>query len=211
MSKHPDPESFAVGEAEPLSEASANLPAPAALPAAPATPATDPARWTREKQVAFLGALASSHNVSAAARSVGMSRQSAYRLRARLRGEPFDLAWDAAFQCCFDGLAEAALERAMHRVEVPHYHKGELVGTSRRFDERLTVALLAMRESFLRPPPPHWHTFSAYEADDFRGLLDRVERGPDTWEEERERERAEWGDDDEDWEDEDDAEGENAA
>jgi hypothetical protein len=92
----------------------------------------------------FLRALASTHSVKAAAEAVGMSRQSAYRLRARLKGMAFDAAWDEAFHHSYRNLPYLALERAMHGVVVPHYHKGELVGTSRRFDERLTVALLRM-------------------------------------------------------------------
>lgn len=137
--------------------------------------------WTRQRQVQFLRELAATHSVSAAARAVGMSRQSAYQLRARLRGEPFDLAWDAAFQSCFDGLAEAAVERAANGVEVPHYHKGELVGTSRRYDERLTVALLTMRDSLRRSPAPAWHPSSAYGSHNFGALIARVGKGPETW------------------------------
>jgi len=53
-------------------------------------------RWTRAKALAFLDALAESGDVSAAARQVGMSRQSAYRLRTRLGPGPFDTAWNAA-------------------------------------------------------------------------------------------------------------------
>ncbi|MFL0355721.1 hypothetical protein ACI5KX_04515 [Erythrobacter sp. GH1-10] len=139
--------------------------------------------WTPARQTAFLRALASSHSVAAAARQAGMSRQSAYALRARLKGEPFDLAWTAALRCRFDALAEAAMERALHGVEVPHFHKGELVHTSRRFDERLTVALLAMRDSFRGPRVPPSHRASAYDPDDFRGLLARIEEGPETWDE----------------------------
>jgi hypothetical protein len=137
--------------------------------------------WTPERQVAFLNALATHHNVSAAARSVGMSRSSAYKLRARLKGEPFDMAWGAAFQCAFDALGHAALDRALNGVERPHYYKGELVGTSRVFDERLTVALLAMRHGFLRDPLPGTHPGAAYDTDDFRGLVDRVRHGPESW------------------------------
>ena len=137
--------------------------------------------WTVDKQVGFLRELAAAHNVSAAARAVGMSRQSAYKLRARLKGQPFDMAWDAAFQSAFDELAEAAMERALNGIEVPHYHQGELVGTSRRFDERLTIALLGSRERFLRAPAPPMHESSSYEAEDFRALLKRVELGPETW------------------------------
>lgn len=137
--------------------------------------------WTLDRQANFLRGLAETHSVSAAAAMVGMTRQSAYKLRARLQGEPFDLAWDAAFQSSFDALAAAAMERALCGVEVPHYHKGELVGTSRRFDERLTVSLLGMRNNFLRPPAPMRHPSSAYEPDDFRGLVERVESGPELW------------------------------
>ena len=138
-------------------------------------------RWTPARQVAFLRELAASHNVAGAARSVGMSRQSAYRLRARLKNEPFGMAWDAAFQNAFDGLAAAAMDRALNGVDVPHYHRGELVGTSRRFDERLTVALLGMRSGFLRAAPPPFDPSAAYDPDDFAGLLDRVAQGPAHW------------------------------
>ena len=55
-------------------------------------------RWTRPKMVAFLHALASTRSVSGAAKAVGMSRNSAYRLRARHKGQPFDLAWGAALE-----------------------------------------------------------------------------------------------------------------
>ena len=101
-------------------------------------------RWTRRKMADFLRALAATHSVKAAAKSVGMSRQSAYRLRARLKGKAFDAAWDEAFHHSYHNLPYAALERAMNGSEVPHYYKGELVGTSRRYDERLTVALLKL-------------------------------------------------------------------
>lgn len=141
--------------------------------------------WTRSRQVQFLRELAATHCVSAAARAVGMSRQSAYQLRARLRGEPFDLAWDAAFQSCFDALAEAAMERAANGVEIPHYHKGELVGTSRHYDERLTVALLRIRDSLRRPSAPPWHPAAAYGSHNFGALIARVGSGPDTWDKQR--------------------------
>lgn len=50
-------------------------------------------RWTKAKAVAFLRALVPTLSVAEAARSVGMSRQSAYRLRARL-GPEFAQLWD---------------------------------------------------------------------------------------------------------------------
>ncbi|MDG2004705.1 MAG: LysR family transcriptional regulator [Novosphingobium sp.] len=50
-------------------------------------------RWSRDKLLAFLRALAEWGSVAAAAREVGMSRQSAYRLRARM-GEELGEVWD---------------------------------------------------------------------------------------------------------------------
>lgn len=78
-------------------------------------------------------------------------------------------------------LAEAALDRALNGVEVPHYYNGELIGTSRRYDERLTLALLAMRGSFVRKPVSDYDPSSAFESDDLAALSDRVEQGPEAW------------------------------
>ena len=55
-------------------------------------------RWTLSKMVDFLVELHATHSVTAAAKAVGMSRNSAYRLRARRRGQGFDAAWAAAFK-----------------------------------------------------------------------------------------------------------------
>lgn len=144
-----------------------------------------PAQWTQERQVTFLRALAAMQSVTRAAREVGMTRQSAYKLRTRLKGEPFDKAWDAAVQCGLDLLADAALERALHGVEVPHFYKGELIHTSRKYDERLTVALLNLREQRRPGYIPQSNPASAYKPDgmggEFGRLLGRIERGPERW------------------------------
>jgi molybdenum-dependent DNA-binding transcriptional regulator ModE len=63
-------------------------------------------RWTKPKLLAFLQALARGGSVAQAARGVGMSRQSAYRLRVRL-GADFAAVWD-------DGVA---LARVMRRAQ----------------------------------------------------------------------------------------------
>jgi hypothetical protein len=53
--------------------------------------------WTTRKAQVFLGALADLGRVSEAAHAVGMSRQSAYRLRERLgEGSLFAKLWDEA-------------------------------------------------------------------------------------------------------------------
>lgn len=125
----------------------------------------------------FLRVLGATHSVSAAARAVGVSRQSAYRLRARQKGAPFDLGWEAAVQSGYDALHQAALERALHGVEVPVYHKGELVGSRRAFDERLTVFLLSARNRHYQPRG-YWQAQSRdLWAGRLEELIERVRLG----------------------------------
>lgn len=173
---------FAPVSVNPAAQPAVPAPAdPAPSDCAPLEPPQAEQRWSRAKQVAFLQHLAASHSVTAAARSVGMSRQSAYRLRARLKGQPFDLAWAAAFDSVFNALAHAAMERAIHGVEVPYLHNGEVVHVGRRFDERLTLGLLRMRYAMLPDQPSPLSEAGAYEPDDFPGLLSRLESGPESW------------------------------
>jgi hypothetical protein len=134
--------------------------------------------------VEFLRQLAATHSVSEAASRVGMHRRSAYKLRARLKGQPFDIAWEAAFRHGHDNLAHAALDRAINGVEVPHYNNGELVGTSRRYDERLTVALLAMRNRAGAPMLGRYGAAAEYWGDRWDMLLRRVETGAVDWSDE---------------------------
>ena len=179
MTDQPHPTSFAPGSES-------------AVDVLPATPAPTPQQgWTPARQAAFLRELAVTHNVSAAARAVGMGRQSAYKLRHRLRGTPFDKGWEAAFVTRFDALAEAALDRALNGTEVPHYYNGELIGTSRRYDERLTMALLTMRHSLTHTSHHLPEPAAAYQPDDVEALARRVEAGPPVWLDDWEEEHAE--------------------
>ena len=52
--------------------------------------------WTPARQAVFIGKLFETRNVCAAARAVGMGRESAYRLRKRSGAAGFAAAWDAA-------------------------------------------------------------------------------------------------------------------
>jgi hypothetical protein len=144
----------------------------------PDQPRTHHDRWTAPKMAAFLRQLSATHSVSAAARSVGMSRQSAYRLRSRLKGGAFDLAWDVAFHHSYDNLAHAALERALNGVEIPIFHKGEQVGSYRKYDERLTLALLAQSTQRGNVPLLGRHAPAAERhAGRFEALVAEVEAG----------------------------------
>ena len=134
------------------------------------------AGWTRDKMVTFLRELAASQSVNQAASAVGLSRQSAYRLRDRLVGTPFALGWEVALEAGITQLAHAMLDRAINGVEVPHYYKGELVGTSRQYDERLSIWIAS------NPWKVGRHQFAReYGAQGFDHLLARIESGPLDW------------------------------
>ncbi|MFL6751996.1 MAG: hypothetical protein ACJ8FL_02045 [Sphingomicrobium sp.] len=101
--------------------------------------------WTAERQIAFIEKLADCGSVSAAAKHVGMSRESARKLRRRPCGRAFRDAWDAALDCGYAEVEEAAMERSKKGVARPIFFKGEQVGEWRDFDERLTMFLLRFR------------------------------------------------------------------
>lgn len=102
--------------------------------------------WTPDRQLAFIEALAACGCVEEAARSVGMSRNSAYALRRRHDAQAFRLAWDAATDYIVARLSDAAMSRAIHGVPVPIFHAGEQIGERRHFNERLTMFLLRYRD-----------------------------------------------------------------
>ncbi|HVR90508.1 MAG TPA: hypothetical protein VHG29_05385 [Novosphingobium sp.] len=138
-------------------------------------------RWNKPKMAGFLRELAATHCVGSAAKAVGMSRQSAYKLRARLKGEPFDIAWEAAFQHGYDALHQAALERALHGVEVPVFFNGEQIGTRRQFDERLTCFLLSARNRSGAQQLSRYRAAVDFWAERWDGLIAHVEGEDERW------------------------------
>lgn len=105
----------------PDSAAPARWPAYARVP--PFLPVPVRARadgWTVERQGRFIGLLAETGCVAAAARGVGMSRVAAYKLRTRPEAESFAHAWDRVL-----ALRAAAGERAaMPRRKFTHLEQG---------------------------------------------------------------------------------------
>jgi hypothetical protein len=102
--------------------------------------------WTPDKQHDFIAALAESGCVKDACAAVGMSRESAYKLRARADASVFRQAWDVALDYAIRALSDAALSRAIHGVSRPVFYKGEQIGERRHYDERLTLFLLRYRD-----------------------------------------------------------------
>ena len=54
--------------------------------------------WTPLRQAEFIGHLAATRSVCAAARAVGMARETAYKLRTRPGAASFAAAWNAALR-----------------------------------------------------------------------------------------------------------------
>jgi hypothetical protein len=77
--------------------------------------------WTIERQLDFLAALIATRSVAAAAESAGMSRESAYRLRARSAGALFAALWDLAVRPAAAGES--------HSVRLADGHLARLLGT----------------------------------------------------------------------------------
>lgn len=96
--------------------------------------------WTPDRQRRFIAALAEHGGVAAAARSAGMTPQSANRLRKRTDATSFALAWDKAVDEGRARSLDEALARGMEGVVVPVMRGGKVVGHRRRFDNRLLYA-----------------------------------------------------------------------
>lgn len=99
--------------------------------------------WTEEKQRRFIEMLADTGLVGVAAKAVGMSRESAYRLRRSPHGAAFERAWDAARHHAGGPLEDIAFERAIEGVEHNVYDEhGEVIATRRVHNDRLLMFLL---------------------------------------------------------------------
>ena len=118
--------------------------------------------WTPTRQTAFLEALATLGLVSAAAKSVGMSRKSAYALRLRPGAGSFAAAWDAAVTEGRDEAFGLAFDFAINGTPVPVFRRGVQIGERRCFDHRLLLTALRTNmsgsgsdlvEEMFRPKP----------------------------------------------------------
>jgi hypothetical protein len=124
---------------------------PAASRRAPAGPDFTPvpvrARkdgWTPERQRRFIAMLRRGRSVVKAARAVGMSRESAYRLRERPGAESFAAAWDSAL-AMRPGPATTNFSQLWYRALFdkvkPIIRKGQQVGTLHQPDNEALLRL----------------------------------------------------------------------
>ena len=149
--------------------------------------------WSAERQIGFVQAIAEGATIDSAARRVGMTRDSAYKLRRRPCGMSFRNGWDAAIDCNMPELEQAAIERSKNGVVRPIFYKGEQVGEWRHFDERLTMFLLRFRRRHRFGPeadslPRSSHMIPRYDVDEqlpfdpeeeLDGHLDSIEFAPE--------------------------------
>jgi hypothetical protein len=101
--------------------------------------------WTPETQRAFIDALAQCGCVARAARAVGKTPRSAYRLLESEGAESFAEAWDQAIARGVEALRWSALDRALHGAWVPVVRRGRIVTFEHRRSDRLAIALLSGR------------------------------------------------------------------
>jgi hypothetical protein len=123
--------------------------------------------WHPARQHGFIVRLALCGCPATAARCVGMSRESAYRLRARPGAESFAAAWERALGWGESRQQDMALEQALCGGIKRVYYRGRKVDEYVVHDNRLLISLLgrlAARDRHAAPDP----------AEHFRRCLDAV-------------------------------------
>ncbi|MEP6201441.1 MAG: hypothetical protein ABJ135_08145, partial [Marinomonas sp.] len=101
--------------------------------------------WTPARQSAFVEALADTGSVHAACKAVNMSTEGAYVLRRQPGAESFRKAWETALDLGVQRIEDVAMDRALNGVEEPLYSYGKLIGTRRRYNDRLLMFMLRNR------------------------------------------------------------------
>ncbi len=105
--------------------------------------------WTVARQRAFIVALRETGQIGVAARSVGKSHQSAYKLRQRPGAGDFAAAWDRALSSARSDAMAAAIELTERGHVAPLFYRGRFTGMSRRYDTKILIAALRASHAFL--------------------------------------------------------------
>lgn len=101
--------------------------------------------WTQQKQTDFIGYLAETGSVMGACEAVRMSRNSAYKLRARPGAESFAAAWDAALGAPIRKVTVPDLAfRAEHGQIQPVLFRGRYRGAWRKPDNSALLRHMQM-------------------------------------------------------------------
>jgi hypothetical protein len=103
--------------------------------------------WSPETQRAFIDALSRCGCISRAARAVGKTPRSAYRLLESEGAESFAEAWDQAIARGVEMLRWDSLDRSLQGAWVPVVRRGKIVSFEHRRSDRLAIALLSGRKA----------------------------------------------------------------
>ncbi len=95
---------------------------------------------TRRRKQQFLAVIGETSNVTKAAQSIGMARQSVYDARAR--DPEFAALWDSAIEQGTDMLEAEARRRALDGVDRPVYFQGKRVGITKEYSDPLLMFML---------------------------------------------------------------------
>jgi hypothetical protein len=98
--------------------------------------------WTPQRQRDFIDRLALCGTVARAARAVGMSPQSARKLRDHAGAASFRRAWDRALASGQSYMIDVAMARSLVGERVPIMRKGVCVAERLRYDNRLAMVAL---------------------------------------------------------------------
>jgi hypothetical protein len=108
--------------------------------------------FTPDRIQTFIRTLRATASVSDAARAAGVSRQTAYNLYHEADAGEFRRAWDEALCGPNIVLASTAYDRAVNGVEEKVFYKGEFCGWRTRYDNRLLMWLLRVRDPLAFAP-----------------------------------------------------------
>lgn len=96
---------------------------------------------SRRKRHAFLRALALTGKVNHSAQAAGYA-DSTYLRKLRQTDEEFSTQWDLALDAAADDLEDEVIRRAKEGVLEPHYHKGAVVGFTKKYSDQLAMFML---------------------------------------------------------------------
>lgn len=97
-------------------------------------------KFTPRARKRFIQTLRDTCNISAAARTVPMSRRNVYELREKF--PDFAAEMDEAIETATDMLEAEARRRGMHGYDEPVFYKGKKVAAVRRYSDHLLEQLL---------------------------------------------------------------------
>jgi hypothetical protein len=136
--------------------------------------------WLPWKKARFLDEVAAGASVAEACRVVGMSVASAYALRNRRSGRAFGRMWDAIvvnrYRC---RLAGNAMARATDGWVEQVVRDGVVVAERRRFDNRLSMAMLTRLDRLAESKTDGEAAFLRALSEDFEEFLELIEAGGD--------------------------------